>query len=204
MIAAALRGFGLGFAIALTPGPMFFMCLRRTLAGGWRLGAAAGLGIASADGIYAAVAATGVGLAAALMSGAHRWIALGGGLALVAFGLQSLLRRGSTRAAAAGAGGLGAAYGTSFALTLANPATILAFAAIFAGVGMAGMARSEIPLLVAATAAGSLSWWLLFVTGAAVLRRSLDERAARFLGVVSGLAVAGFGLVAALSALVRG
>ena len=204
MLGAALRGFGLGFAIALTPGPMFFMCLRRTLSAGWRAGAAAGFGIASADGIYAAVAGTGIGVAGALLGGAHRWIALGGGLALLVLGLLSLRRPRASAPSATTTAGLGAAYGTSLALTLANPATILAFAAIFAGVGMAGMSRGQIPLLVLATAAGSLTWWLLLVGSAAVLRRSLGERAARLLGLVSGLAIAAFGLSAAISALVRG
>jgi len=90
MASAALHGFALGFAIALTPGPMFFLCLRRTLTGGRRAGLATGLGIASADGIYAAVAAGGVGVIGLLLAGSQRWLTLGGGLALIAIGLSSL------------------------------------------------------------------------------------------------------------------
>ncbi|TMD67301.1 MAG: hypothetical protein E6I84_03825 [Chloroflexi bacterium] len=53
-------GFLVGLAIAASPGPMFFLVLRRTLARGRRSGLVSGFGVATGDAIYAAVAAFGV------------------------------------------------------------------------------------------------------------------------------------------------
>ncbi len=61
MSSVLLRGFALGLAIAASPGPIFFLCLRRTLVKGWLNGLVSGFGVATADGFYAAVAAFGVG-----------------------------------------------------------------------------------------------------------------------------------------------
>ena len=47
-VGLVLRGFILGFAIAATPGPIFFLCLGRTLTRGWINGAVSGLGVATA------------------------------------------------------------------------------------------------------------------------------------------------------------
>jgi threonine/homoserine/homoserine lactone efflux protein len=60
MTRALLLGFAIGFPIAASPGPIFFLILRRTLARGWRSGLISGLGVASGDATYAALAAFGV------------------------------------------------------------------------------------------------------------------------------------------------
>ena len=93
MSSLLLRGFALGFAVAASPGPIFFLCLRRTLARGWLHGLISGLGVATADGLYAAVAAFGVGAIATLLTGERRWLALAGGALLVALGARIVLER---------------------------------------------------------------------------------------------------------------
>ena len=60
MFSLLLRGFALGFAVAASPGPIFFLCVRRTLTQGRLTGLASGLGVATADGFYAAIATFGV------------------------------------------------------------------------------------------------------------------------------------------------
>ena len=59
---ALLLGLLVGFPIAASPGPMFFLVLRRTLARGWRSGLISGAGIATGDALYAAIAALGFNL----------------------------------------------------------------------------------------------------------------------------------------------
>lgn len=196
MASAALRGLVLGFAIAATPGPMFFLCLRRTLTAGWRAGLASGLGIATADCIYAAAAAAGVGAAGALLGGAERWIALAGGIGLLALGMLTLAGREPS-----GSASLGGSYAATLVLTLGNPATILAFAAVFAGIGLADLSRSEMPAVVAGTAIGSLAWWVVLVAAATLLGRAAGPRLTRGLALVSGLAIAAFGAAAVVSVL---
>src|SRR5260221_7102001 len=128
-----LRGFVLGFAVAATPGPIFFLCLRRTVVSGWLTGLVAGLGVATADGFYAAVAAFGISAITTAVSGERRWLALGGGSLLVVVGLRiALVKPKTTAAPPASGGGLALAYASTLGLTITNPATIISFAALAA------------------------------------------------------------------------
>src|SRR5258707_3473649 len=106
-----LRGFVLGFAVAATPGPIFFLCLRRTLISGWLNGLVSGLGVATADGFYAAVAAFGISAITTAVSGERRWLALGGGALLVVLGLRiALVKPKTTEAPSASGGGVRFAF----------------------------------------------------------------------------------------------
>src|SRR6266852_8495981 len=93
MARALALGFLVGFPIAASPGPMFFLVLRRTLGRGWRSGLIAGLGVATGDATYAALAAFGVSIITNFLIGQRRWIGLAGGLALAVIGVRSLLIR---------------------------------------------------------------------------------------------------------------
>src|SRR6266850_1860936 len=93
MASVLLRGFVLGFLIAASPGPIFFLCLRRTLARGWLTGVMSGLGVATADAFYAAVAAFGIGAVTSLLAGERRWLVLIGGAVLILIGLRSVFDR---------------------------------------------------------------------------------------------------------------
>ena len=55
-----LQGTVLGFTIAAAVGPIALLVIRWTLASGWTTGMASGLGVATADGIYGAIAAFGL------------------------------------------------------------------------------------------------------------------------------------------------
>ena len=55
-----VRGFVLGFTIAAAVGPISLLCIRRTLAEGRLVGLVSGLGVATADATYGAIAAFGL------------------------------------------------------------------------------------------------------------------------------------------------
>src|SRR5688500_12092218 len=54
------RGFVLGFTIAAAVGPISLLCIKRTLAEGRTVGFVSGLGVATADATYGAIAAFGL------------------------------------------------------------------------------------------------------------------------------------------------
>ncbi len=56
---AFLEGVIMGVSVAAPVGPIGLLCIRRTLAGGMRAGLQSGLGAATADFLFAAVAAMG-------------------------------------------------------------------------------------------------------------------------------------------------
>jgi threonine/homoserine/homoserine lactone efflux protein len=198
-----LRGLLLGFAVAATPGPIFFLCLRRTLVRGWLNGLVSGLGVATADGFYAAVAAFGISAITTAISGERRWFALGGGALLVVLGLRiALVKPNTTEAPSARGTGLALAYASTLGLTITNPATIISFAALAATLS-AGITGGYLrpSLLVFGVLLGSLSWWCLLAVLAAAIRARITPRVVRVISVASGLAIVVLGLAAFVSAM---
>jgi threonine/homoserine/homoserine lactone efflux protein len=198
-----VRGFAFGFAIAAAPGPIFFLCLRRTLVKGWLSGLFSGFGVASADAIYAAVAAFGLGAVVSVLTGERRWLALAGGALLVFLGARIILEKPRTlETAATNGAGLAWAYVSTLGLTITNPATIISFAALAAalGAGLSG-GYSRPALLVAGVLLGSITWWCVLAALAASLRARITPRVVRGISAVSGLAIIVLGLAALVSAI---
>jgi hypothetical protein len=130
--ALVLKGLAFGFVLAATVGPMWVLCMRRTLAFGALTGFVSGMGIAVADGLYGAVAAFGLTAVSGLLLRHGFWIGLVGGIFLVYLGVTTLLAKSVGSGETARPASLAQAFLSTLALTLANPPTILAFAAIFA------------------------------------------------------------------------
>src|SRR5258708_16857319 len=130
------RGSILGFSIAAVVGPIGLLCIRRTLSAGYGIGFVSGLGAATADASYAAIAGFGVPAVAAVLVDQRLWLRVVGGVFLVYLALRTLRAVPAERSADARAAGLrlAGAYSSTLALTLSNPMTILSFAGIFAGV----------------------------------------------------------------------
>lgn len=199
-----LRGLGLGFAIAAPVGPIGVLCIRRTLAEGRAVGLVTGLGAATADATYGAVAAFGVSAVTAVLVSERLWIHLVGALFLAWLGLRTALARPSARLAELDSAmpaisaeparrrGLLAAWASTVALTLTNPTTILSFAAVFAGLGLAGASYAAAGLTVVGVFLGSAMWWVILSGGVNLLRARFDARAMRWVNVVSGLLLLGF------------
>jgi threonine/homoserine/homoserine lactone efflux protein len=131
-----LRGLLIGLSIAATVGPMFMLCVQRTIQKGYRYGLLSGMGIATADGIYGSIAGFGLTTITTFLVHQQMWIRLVGGLFLLYLGLKTLLTKPVERAATAQGGNLLGAYLSTLALTLTNPMTILSFTAIFMGLGI--------------------------------------------------------------------
>lgn len=194
-----LRGFLIGFSIAAVLGPIGVLCVRRTLERGFLMGFCSGLGAATADATYAGLAAFGVSVLTTLLVDQRLWLRLGGGVCLLLLGLRTLRSAPADRPAAAGStAGLLGAYGSTLALTLSNPMTILSFVGIFAGLGV-GALSGDAGLLVGGVFIGSAAWWLVLASVVSALRARLGPRVHRALNVASGLLIMAFGLQALAS-----
>jgi threonine/homoserine/homoserine lactone efflux protein len=203
MDSVLLRGFVLGFAVAASPGPIFFLCLRRSLVRGWLNGLVSGLGVATADGFYAALAAFGIGAVTTALVGERRWLVLAGGVVLVVLGLRTVLERPRSAEPALAAKGsdLAWVYVSTLGLTIANPATIISFAALVAALGIGlGGGYLQPALVVTGVILGSASWWCLLAGAAAGLRTRVTPTVMRGVSALSGLAIAGLGMLAIFSA----
>lgn len=167
----ALKGAGIGFSIAAPVGPIGVLCIRRSVAEGPAMGLATGLGAATADALYGLVAAFGLTAISSFLVGERFWLALVGGIFLACLGIRTFLSRPASTAAAAGGYGLGSAYLSTLFLTLTNPTTILAFIAVFAGVGLGAVPDpAAAAWVVAGVLLGSAAWWLILSQGLGLLR----------------------------------
>jgi threonine/homoserine/homoserine lactone efflux protein len=197
------RGFALGFAVAASPGPIFFLCLRRTLQRGRLYGLISGLGVATADGFYAAVASLGVAAVATAIASGRRPLAVIGGAVLIVLGARILFeRRQELKEAPATTGtSLAWAYLSTLGLTITNPATIISFAALAATLGLgSGAGLMKPAVLVGGVLLGSGAWWCVLAVAASLLRTRLTPAVIRGVSAFSGLAIAVLGMLAIYSA----
>ena len=199
-----VRGFVLGFTIAAAVGPISLLCIRRTLAEGRLVGLVSGLGVATADATYGAIAAFGLTAVTDLLVDGRRVLGLVGGLFLLWLAWRTF-RAVPSEAASADSGarrGLAAAYLSTLGLTLTNPMTILSFAALFVGLGVTGGDAAGAASLTAGVFAGSAAWWVVLVGVVGALRSRVTSRGLRAVNVASGLLIGAFAAVAMVSAAV--
>ncbi len=191
-------GLIIGFTIAAPVGPIGVLCIRRTLSEGRLSGFISGLGAASADAVYGCVAGLGLTFISGALIEQQAWLRLIGGLFLCYLGARTVLAKPEHSAALPQKNGLCSAYATTFVLTLANPMTILSFAAIFAGLGIAGSVEGygSAGALVLGVFMGSAIWWSILSAGVGLLRERLDLRGLKWVNWVSGAIIVGFGLAA--------
>ena len=198
------RGALLGFTIAAAVGPIALLVIRRTLSSGWRTGMASGLGVATADGIYGAIAAFGLTAISSVLVSLADPLGVAGGVVLIWLGLGTMRAPAADHAATVSASrrGLAGAYLSIAGLTLTNPMTILLFVSIVVNMGMSG-STADAALVTAGFFVGSLSWWLVLVTTVALLRTRITGHVLHVVTVVSGALIAVYGVVA-LATVVRG
>jgi threonine/homoserine/homoserine lactone efflux protein len=199
------RGILIGISVAAPVGPMALLCMRRTLAFGSAVGLSSGIGIATADALYGGIAAFGLTSISSFLVDIQDLVRFGGGLFLCFLGWNTFRSRASQFAKkddSSSVRHLGA-FGSTLGLTLTNPATILSFAAIFSGFGVVGDNSGTVSAgaLVAGVFCGSILWWLILVIGTGRLRNWLTPGRLTGINRGCGVAIAGFGILALLSAI---
>jgi threonine/homoserine/homoserine lactone efflux protein len=193
-----LRAFLIGISIAAPVGPIGVLCIRRTLSNGKLAGFLSGMGAATADMVYGAIAAFGLTVLTNLLVKNAFWLQLIGGLFLLYLGIKTFLEKPADRAAQAKQGGYFSMYLSTFFLTITNPITILSFAAIFAGT-MIGRNIGSPLMMVAGVFAGSASWWLALSFGIGLMRDRVNQIHMTWINRISGMIIILFGFFALLN-----
>ncbi|MET8045159.1 LysE family transporter [Micromonospora sp. NPDC005215] len=208
MTEALLAGLVAGYGVAIPVGAIAILILGLSARTSFRVGAAAALAVATADGLYAAIAALGGASLAGVVApvaGPLRVVAAVVLLGLAAHGLWrtwSAHRSRQTPAAPVG-GGLstpGRAYAALLGLTLLNPATVLYFTALVLGRrDTASAGAGAAVLFVAGVFLASASWQLLIAGGGTVVGRALGSPRGRLVtGLVSSALIAALAVAALL------
>jgi threonine/homoserine/homoserine lactone efflux protein len=196
-----LRGLILGFSIAAPVGPIGVLCIRRTLAHGRAAGFVSGLGAASADALFGCVTAFGLTAISSFLVTQQSALRIVGGLFLVYLGVSTFRSKPAEQSAVVAEGGLLSAYGSTLLLTLTNPMTILAFAAMFSALGPGGSSSvlTGAAMIVPGVFFGSAAWWLLLSGAVSLLRAQIDAPKLVWTNRISGIIIAVFGILAVMS-----
>jgi threonine/homoserine/homoserine lactone efflux protein len=206
-----VKGLIVGFALAAPVGPIAALCVQRTIARRWAAGFASGLGAAVADALYGLIAAFGATFISEFLINEHEWLQRVGGVILILLGLRLILKRVEPRETVADANGnevvngeapgkrrgLAGYFFATLVLTLTNPMTFVAFAAIFATMGL-GATRGHSILtleLVAGVFAGSALWWTILTALAHAVRHHFDFRKLAVVNRATGIFVIAVGIV---------
>ncbi len=200
-----LRGLLIGISIAAPVGPIGVLCIRRTLAEGRLSGLVSGLGAATADAVYGMIAGFGLTFISVFLVAQQNWLSFFGGIFLCYLGIRTFLSHPPQDAAQAESQGLLRNYLSIFFLTLTNPMTILSFAAIFAGVGLADSTRdyASAVWLVLGVFCGSALWWLILGFGVSLFRERVTPQWMLWINRVSGIIVFAFGVLALSNWVIR-
>jgi arginine exporter protein ArgO len=184
-----LAGVVAGYGVAVPVGAIAVLIAGLSARTSLRVGAAAGLGAATADGIYALVAVVGGAALAGRMapiSTPLRWVAAVVLLGIAAHTAIAALRRRTAAAAQRDRPVTArAAYAGILGLTLLNPATVVYFAALVLGRGGAGGG----PWFVVGAFLASASWQLLIAGGGSVVGRLLTGERGRLITALVSSAV---------------
>ncbi|WP_341702396.1 LysE family transporter [Ferrovibrio sp.] len=195
-----LRAVLLGLAVAAPVGPIGVLCIQRSLSGGFWAGFSGGIGTAVADAVYAGLAAAGFAALVQPMGDVQDWLRWGGAAFIAWLGwrtLQAPVVNGPAMVPAPAAGPASARplrlFAVTFALTMSNPATILSFVAMFAGLGLGeNPSMAAAATVLAGVFTGSLLWWAVLSASAAVLRQRITDESKRWINRIAGAVLIAF------------
>jgi threonine/homoserine/homoserine lactone efflux protein len=203
------KGILIGLSIAAPLGPIGILCLNRTLAEGPRMGFICGLGAASADALYALAGSVALSAIAQWIIDDRTLLRILGAVFLVYLGARTFMRPtivlpASGKLPTVLPPGWHAAFMSTFLLTVANPMTMLTFAAVFAGLGVAPAgilkgADSAAAALVVGVFVGCALWWLTLSSLARRLRTHIGAHTLTVINRLCGTVLTAFGLYALAS-----
>jgi arginine exporter protein ArgO len=195
-----LVGVIAGFGIAVPVGAIAVLIVQVGIRCGFWCAASAGAGAATADLLYSVLAVVGGAALAATIEGIGAPFRVVSAAVLAAIAVRGLLRARREPAPAdaspPGRGELALTYVKFLGLTIVNPLTVVYFAAVVLGLGLAdGLTAPELALFAAGAFLASLTWQTL-LAGVGAAAHRLPRRFTTAAAVVGNL------LVLAMAALI--
>jgi arginine exporter protein ArgO len=194
---ALLSGVFAGYGIAIPVGPIAILILELGLRRGFRVALSAGAGAASADLIYATVAAVAGTLLVSFLAPFAPILRVVSATVLVALGAW-LLYRGSIRSGRRHKPRFRATnclqtYGMVLGLTLLNPVTVTYFTTLI--LGMQGFFQSSVNaiLFISGAFIASFSWQSFLASISGIAHKHLSEKVQLATFTIGNFVIIGFG-----------
>ena len=203
-ISLLLKGWIIGFSIAMPIGPIAMLCIRHALIRGTKYGLIAGLGAALADTCYGILSVFGITLVCDFLSNHQFSCQLTGAVFLCYLGCSTLLAKPKAKIEETMEPmSYTRVFLTTFFLTLTNPLTLLGFLGIYTalGIGITDEKFLSASVLTSGIFIGSATWWFLLSFSSSLVGKKMNFQSTRLLNKISGTAFLGFGILTALAAL---
>ena len=190
-----IQGMIVGLTLAVPVGPISLVCIHRTVAGGRLHGIFSGLGVATSDSFYAAVAFLGLTAVSGLIIGHQTAFRLVAGIALVLVGIQVFRSIPAAIRDGANPDSYLKDYLSLLAIAAANPLTIIYFITILPGFGVVAHGTTLIAAVpfVAGIFLGSAAWWIILCGSLGSVRSRLTVDNLRWINNASGVLITVFG-----------
>ncbi|MDR2885378.1 MAG: LysE family translocator, partial [Rikenellaceae bacterium] len=193
-----IRGIIIGLTASIPLGPIGVLCIQRTLSKNHKSGFVSGLGSATADLVFASVALFSLTVVLSFIESHLMLIKAIGGACVIGVGAHIFFTNPvvQIRRNRAGKTNLWQDYISLFFITIANPAFILIFVALFAAFGFSaadlGFAKAQ--LLVAGVFLGASLWWFMLTFSVNLLRKRFRPRHLLWMNRISGSVIVALGI----------
>ncbi len=208
MFGLFMAAFTLGVAVAIPPGPVFITGSQKALTGGFWKAFQFYLGVLVADGVYALLVYLGFSTVFAESQFFRLALWLLGGAWLVYLGVEAIRARVDLTQVQSGVNSITwtSLFRAGLLITLFNPLTIVSWLALAGNfytrwsVDWPPMEQTGL-LAIVFMLAGIQAWTLGSAAFLSAIRRMIDGRILRWISVISGMVLIGYGISAWLSAL---
>jgi threonine/homoserine/homoserine lactone efflux protein len=190
-----MQGIVIGLTLAVPVGPISLLCIHRTVADGRLHGIFSGIGVATADSVYATVSFLGLTAVSGLILGYQSVFRSLAGLVLVMVGTRVFFSEPAGVSTDSEHEPYLKDYLSMVAIAIANPLTLVFFIAILPGFGYifqgtSVMAAAE---FVAGVFTGSTIWWIVLCGSIGSVRSSISRKNLKLINRISGLLIVCFG-----------
>lgn len=194
-----LKGILVGLVFGVPAGAIGALTIQRSLTHGFWAGLLTGFGSTAADVLYACVGIFGLTIISDLLMKYETPIAFIGGILIVGFGILIFRKRGMRGTESTGQVNLWACFASSFAIAIANPATVLSFLVVFASFGIGAISTSvQGAALVVGILLGTGFWWVMLAGMSAKFRNRVAGRTYQILNRLLGGLMVLFGITMVL------
>lgn len=198
-----LKGAIAGVAVSAPVGPASLVCIRRTLNYGFLTGILSGLGICLADCFYGGLVS--IGLTSIISHFTDFLEKMRGlcGILLVIFGVILILKKNVTQKGSGTPPSRLKTIASPFFITIANPITLILFAAIFTALGIKDISQDFdlVLALILGIAGGAMGWWFLLCGTMSLFHKSIGPLLLGWTNRITGGMFMGFGVYIVWNAL---
>lgn len=191
-----LKGLLAGVCVAVPVGPIGIICIQRTLAKGREHGLVSGLGAATADAIWAFIAASGMIFIHSFLNHNQKGLRILGALFLCFLGVRTFLAHPHPSGRPLNGIGLLRAFTSVFFLALTSPATFVPMVMLFVSLRVTQLEGNMLhaAMLMSGVFLGSISWWLVLAVMMGWIHAKSDVNVLRWVNHIGGVILFAFGL----------